>query len=476
MSESRMRRALALGSLLAVLPTALGGCVDEEKVYGDDRPVVSDPAPAANGFLGYTQATAKLTICGNCHAQPQAEWVGTAHADAWETLQASGHAQPFCEGCHTVSELGNDVTSESGWTATGDPRYHDVQCESCHGAGLQHVTNPTVTQPIPALAVTDGTGAFVNCAECHNGTHHPFVEQWVLSRHANAGSAASREGCADCHSAQGALIAWGVRADYREKDGDALPLVCGVCHDPHDNTYAGQLRFPVENASIEVHLCARCHNRRSVPDPQSSHGLEPHSPEALLLVGEAGWFPPGANFAPGTLVGTHGTAANDRLCAACHVHPYEVTDPSSGDFLFQAVGHTFQAIPCVDAAGIPDGTTGCALTAQARNWEGCTTSGCHGTVESVNLLLQVRLNQITSRASTLIALLELVDPNLEAAGGEIDPVNTTFTVAEGAYFNWSLANHGGSPTGSTVHNFDLTHALLGASIVAVEREYGVSLP
>lgn len=476
MSDSRVWRALALVSLLFVLPMAFGGCVDEEKVYGDDRPVVDDPQPAANGFLGYTQATAKLTICGNCHAVPQAEWVGTAHADAWETLQGSGHAQSFCEGCHTVSELGSDATASSGWMATGDARYHDVQCESCHGAGQQHVTAPQVTRPIASLAVVGGDGGYLGCAECHNGTHHPFVEQWVLSGHANLGSAATRDGCADCHSAQGALAAWGVRADFAEKDGDALPIVCGVCHDPHDNTFAGQLRFPVENTNIEANLCARCHNRRSVPDPQSSHGLEPHSPEALHLVGEAGWFPPGADFAPGTLVGTHGLLANERQCAACHVEPYTVTDAATGEFLFQAVGHTFRAIPCVDGDGIPDGSTGCDLTAEARSWQGCTNAGCHGTVTSTNLILQARLNQIAPLADELIALLALVDPNLDEEGGEIDGVNPTFTVAEGAFFNWSLANHGGSLTGATVHNFQATEALLDASIQAVEDEYGVSLP
>jgi len=469
-----MWRALALVSLLAVLPISLGGCVDEESVYGDDRPVVGDPDPAANGFLGYTQATAKVTICGNCHAVPQSEWVGTAHADAWETLQGSGHAQSFCEGCHTVSELGNAATGESGWTATGDARYHDVQCESCHGPGQQHVTNPSATQPIASIAVTGEGGEYLNCAECHNGTHHPFVEQWSLSAHANVGFQGSREGCADCHSAQGALTAWGVRSDYAEKGGDPLAIVCAVCHDPHDPALAGQLRFPVEGApSFESNLCARCHNRRPVPDPASSHGLEPHSPETLQLIGEAGWFPPGAGFAPGTLIGTHGQLTNERQCAACHVESYTVNDPATGDFVFQAVGHTFRAIPCVDEAGIPDGSTGCALTPEARNWQGCTNAGCHGTVESVTLILQARRNQIGPRADELLALLEEVDPNLDEPGGEIDPTNPTFTVAEGAFFNWSLANHGGSTTKATVHNFQLTLAQLDASIDAVRDEYGL---
>ena len=60
--------------------------------------------------------------------------------------------------------------------------------------------------------------------------------------------------------------------------------------------------------------------------------------------------------------------------------------------------------------------------------------------------------------------------------GEIDAGNSTFTVAEGAFFNYNLANHGGSVYGSTTHNPPWIRALLEASIAAVEDEYGVSAP
>lgn len=478
MSDFRIPRASALLALLGVLAVSVGGCVDEEDVFGDDRPVTADPQPAANGFLGYTQAKARVTICGNCHAQPQAEWVGTAHANAWESLAANPGAQAFCEGCHTVSERGNPATEPSGWTATGDIRYLDVQCESCHGAGLGHVENPAASQPIPSIRVTDESGAFLNCAQCHNGTHHPFVEQWLLSAHALPNTiAAGRAECAGCHVGQDVLLAWGVRADYAEKGSDEpLPIVCSVCHDPHDATFTGQLRFPVETSSIETHLCARCHNRRSVPDPNTRQGLAPHSPESELLIGEAGWFPPGADFAPGTIVGTHGSPNNEVLCAACHLEMFEVTDPASGGFLFQSVGHTFRALPCTDANGIPDGSKGCALTLGARDWRGCVDSGCHSNAESARVRLQSRLNIVGPRSEELRKLLEIVDPNLGAPGGEIDATNPTFTVAEGAFFNLNLANHRGSQLGSATHNASLTIALLNESIRAVEREYGISLP
>ena len=138
------------------------------------------------------------------------------------------------------------------------------------------------------------------CGECHSGTHHPFVEEWSESGHGNLQeSPAGRPECASCHTAQAALTAFGERADYAEKGGEALPLVCAVCHDPHGGTnnpaefHEGQLRFPVRNApSIEEHLCAQCHDRRAQP-ANSSYGLSPHAPEAAMLEGDAGWFPPG---------------------------------------------------------------------------------------------------------------------------------------------------------------------------------------
>jgi hypothetical protein len=477
MTDSRSFRAVILGLLVCLTPLFGAGCLDQDSVYGDDRPQ-GEPPVAANGMIGYGDEVAGQTVCGNCHAQPQAQWSGTRHAGAWETLQASGHAQELCEACHSVSELGNAATAPSGYTATGASRYRDVQCESCHGAGAEHVSDPEAIQPRPAISVfaSDGT-TYQNCAECHNGTHHPFVEQWSLSGHSQVVTfAASNPECAGCHRGQATLLEWGVRSDYVERDSEEpLPVVCSVCHSAHDATFSGQLRFPVETSSIDLHLCARCHNRRSIPDPNSSHGLEPHAPESELVKGEAGWFPPGSGIAPGSIITSHGSEANPTLCAKCHVEPFTVTDSETGDFQFQAVGHTFQAIPCLDESGVPSGSTDCGIGLEERSWSGCT-GGCHASDEQAQSLLAFEVNQVESLTGELIALLEIVDPNLDEEGGEIDAADPSFTVAEGAFFNYNLAIHGGDVKGSAIHNPRLIRALLQASVEAVEDEYGVALP
>ena len=170
---------LALSWIL--LRRDLLGCVDEGGLY-PEQPSWAQGNDAALGFLGYSDAGEKTPTCWSCHPGMQAGWQETAHADAWETLQNSGHAADYCEPCHTVGSLGNSSTNpDAGFAATHEDRYLDVQCESCHGPGLPHVSNPAAIQPRASFEA--GVDAQNGCGECHEGTHHPFVEQWSQSAH-----------------------------------------------------------------------------------------------------------------------------------------------------------------------------------------------------------------------------------------------------------------------------------------------------
>ncbi len=463
---------------LAVILTAYG-CTDETIVFRD-RELFETPNEAALGMIGYSDQDASLTVCGNCHVGPQLQWEETGHADAWAGLQDSGHAQAFCEGCHTVSELGNVLTEAAGWNTTPETRYHDVQCESCHGPGLLHVQNPTDLS-VPNASMTVGVDATQGCAECHQGTHHPFTEQWEESAHSNLiGFAAARPGCTDCHSGNGALIAWGERTTYQE-EGENFSITCAVCHDPHGSEFEADLRWPVANVAVEQNLCSQCHNRRTVPDPNSSHGLHPHSPQTGLMIGDVGWFPPGLVIDRREIIASHGSEGNERLCATCHVATKTFTDPSTGDFVFSGVGHGFNAIPCSDENGLP--TTGdCEMSTTARDFEtGCAASGCHTTAETAFSALATSTVRLQALAEEIHELLAVIDPNGEDSGGEIDSRDGAFTVAEGAYFNMELAEFGGTGrpderlafASAAAHNPFLTEQLLIASIQALEDTYGV---
>lgn len=444
--------------LLALTLTSLSACVDEKIVY-QDRTLFEEVPSAASDFVGYSDHDAKLTVCGNCHVEKQTEWKETVHAGAWQGLQASDHAATECEGCHTVNELGNTTTEPGGYESTQDARYEDVQCESCHGPGLTHVSSPTQSN-IPLAPLSVGADLTTGCGECHQGTHHPFVEEWSQSAHANlAGFTATNESCQPCHTGDGALRAWGIDNNFLEKQSAAgqVAITCAVCHDPHGSPNTAQLRFPITAATVDENLCMKCHQRRSVPDPSNAaHG--PHSAQGPTLLGEAGWFPPGME--AGQLVGTHGTPeANPRLCAGCHVYSFPTTDEVTGEAV-TATGHVFSAIPCL-VDGLPTPGVDCADS--ERSFAACTGSGCHangGVARSARVTVDARRDLLVGE---LEALLD------EVPSSEFGATDGRLTVAEGAQFNIGIAE-GGAP----VHNPFLVESLLIGSINEVKRTYGLT--
>jgi hypothetical protein len=457
--------------------SVLSGCVDEKIVF-QERELFEEPLTAAGSFLGYTDQATKLTVCGNCHVEKQGEWEGTHHADAWATLEANPGAQAFCEGCHSVNENGNTVDELAGYNATGEERYHDVQCESCHGPGLTHVTNPKdETVPLAALQVTADPAS--GCAECHSGSHHPFVDEWTQSRHGEGAHRPSLRAededhgtsCVPCHGAEGALrYNFGVKTTYMEEgQGELIGITCAVCHNPHARENEHQLRLPVDEPTVEGNLCMKCHHKRAVPDlgeaGTSTRG--PHSPQGPLLlgtVGEVGWTPPDFAYNVTRIRGTHGSERNTRLCAGCHVNSYEVSDPESGDHVFSATGHLFKPVPCVDAQGVPQADDSCDKTVEARSFDACTASGCHGDETAALSAMLLAQSEVADLVAELESMLDQVPADQESSA------DTIFTVAEGARFNAQL----GAIESSAIHNPFMTKALLNASIQAVQDRYGVS--
>ena len=468
--EGFMRRIsqhalMAITAAMLVLGTA---CVDERIVYRD-RDLAGDVPTGHEGFVGLTNQATNLTVCGNCHISFQGEWEQTAHADAWATLQGNPNAQAFCENCHTVNQLGNLATAAGGYASTGDERYHNVQCESCHGPGLAHVQNPNdATIPLAPLAV--GTDLTTGCGECHQGAHHPFVEEWEVSGHGEAlAYPAGREACESCHSGEGALVAWGENADYLEKDsvaqaGQHLGITCAVCHDPHSADNEGQLRYAVDVPNEEQNLCMKCHHKRGTPD-LASQQRGPHSPEGPVLLGYGGWWPPNMQF-PGTgdtsvIAATHGSVANPKLCAGCHVNAYSTTDDLTGETVY-SVGHMFAATPCT-LNGVPVADQNCAPA--EKSYQTCTDAGCHGSEAVARSLEQVattRLNTLAAELNTLLA---------QVPATEFNANDGRYSTAEGARFNYQLIND--FPE-SAVHNPFLLEALLIASIRQVETDYGLA--
>ncbi len=506
-----------LGSLALALSGImwLGACTDT--VYRD-RPPFNPPPDAQSGFLGYYTAATNQTTCGNCHVGQQIDWIQTKHAEAWGTLQASGSAQTFCEACHSVNSRGNQPAANVGYDAVKSTAYHDVQCESCHGPGFNHVQNPTVvanrplasaniypTTPVPDTAAVVNSG----CGGCHQGAgpsqNHNYLKEWLSSRHGQLrASQAANPSCQPCHEGKGALAAWGVNAVFKERGtATLLPQNCVVCHDPHGTAkdangqpLPGQLRFPISEPVLERNLCTKCHNNRSEALANQSRG--PHGAQGPVLFGTAGYFPPGTVYDTSAILTTHGSTANPRLCAGCHVNA--LTGVDAGGNAVSFIGHSFHPLPCLMQKTPPVADTtfsnACPLDEPSRSWASCTTAGCHG---SEAIAVQ-RLTQISGERDTLVMTL-WTDLNgnqtLDAfptdtgylakiklnAPNDLDftnpPYNTILTPAKGALFNAQLLGErlSGHPDASHgVHNPFLYRALLRSSIADLLAIYGSFLP
>ena len=514
MSISRLSRRFA-PLLVGTLALILGACSSDKIVFRDREPF-NPPPDTAGQFLGYFTSADKQTTCGNCHVNHQADWVGTAHARAYADLTASSSATAECFTCHTVSDKGNVAAAPAGWDKVQDTVYYDVQCENCHGAGLEHVSNPDAPKSAgnPPLArvgvfaaggVADSASVATSCAACHNQNSGPGVrayEEWAQSAHARSLEepggifVADNAACASCHEGKATLAAWGVTANYAEKgqtgNTNFLGQTCAVCHDPHGTAEdpatgqpnVGQLRFPISTPDVNQNLCMKCHQRRSVPDQASSRG--PHSPQGPMLLGEAGYQPAGFEPDLQAVATTHGSERNPELCAGCHVNRIDGTDISTGKPATSA-GHLFLAIPCLDAGGLPF-KGDCNHDAASRSWTACTNAGCHGDVTAAVSALTLsaqRLDQLTKAIWDDKNANDTIDATPTDGGllsnTTIIPTSGTsnqyvtndqkITPAEGARFNVRMLRPGGADGSSGVHNPFLAEALLRADIDELEATY-----
>jgi predicted CXXCH cytochrome family protein len=488
MRRTRFLRSACLTFAMTAL-TLVVGC-SSDKIVFRDRPPFNPPPDSINGFLGLFDVATNQTTCGNCHVGHQRDWKTSAHSGAFATLVNSGHATESCYGCHTVSEHGNLATAPAGWNRVQDSAYRNVQCESCHGAGLNHVKEPDLPGNVPLAHVTLADTA-ASCASCHSGVHQPFAEEWTQSAHAQViAEPASRPECASCHDGRQTLIAWNADARYAERNNATpLPTTCAVCHDPHGSPYESQLRFSISSPDPERNLCMRCHIRRSEP-AGGSYGARPHAPQGAVLLGTAGYRPAGFAYDTSRIFTSHASERNPRLCAGCHVNGYDVTDKATGAFVLHSTGHLFRPVPCVDGQGRPTADNTCAFNTTARSFASCSNSGCHASGDaaaSALVNLRARLKTLSDVLWQDVNGNQVIDPGTDLgylpSVKQISPGefagDTVITAAEGAEFNARLVGEGLYANGDKslgVHNPFLAEALLRASIQEMQQKYTLPPP
>jgi len=167
----------------------------------------------------------------------------------------------------------------------------------------------------------------------------------------------------------------------------------------------------------------------------------------------------------------------------------------------ESVGHTFLAIPCLNAQGIPV-VLDCPVT--ERDFSACA-SGCHATEDLARILFLATKARINGLLDDLWTdtngdrVIDIADggllPQVVAQGDtfQLDVTDDTVTVAEGALWNgqvswtsdrpqwgdgevfgFSFSAHKGS--GDGVHNPFLIEALLSSSAAVLIDEYGLIPP
>ncbi len=125
----------------------------------------------AKGKLLAQTPFAGSEACATCHPAAYKSWKNSKHAHAIDILKLRGKTEdPECVGCHV---LGFDV--DGGFASLSrSPQFANVNCENCHGARLQHTTNPSLQHdPKPISEET--------CRTCHQGEHSPqfnFESYW----------------------------------------------------------------------------------------------------------------------------------------------------------------------------------------------------------------------------------------------------------------------------------------------------------
>ncbi len=145
----------ALGEEVADHPATaalLAAALPEIEAAASSAAGVVAPDEAKGPFVG-TRA------CERCHPAQAAQWRGTPHAHAWDTLTKQGRQLDLdCWSCHAT-----------GATHPGGPQHptevgslKHVGCEACHGPGEAHVT-------APSKANIQGAPGESTCIGCHDG-------------------------------------------------------------------------------------------------------------------------------------------------------------------------------------------------------------------------------------------------------------------------------------------------------------------
>ena len=103
--------------------------------------------------------------CRKCHTRQYAYWQSTDHAHAWQTLvDRNDQFNENCLICHVTLPYYDPARIQSAQLLVDLPAsLHNVGCESCHGPGADHSSQPKSVRPLqPDKKI---------CIQCHTPDH-----------------------------------------------------------------------------------------------------------------------------------------------------------------------------------------------------------------------------------------------------------------------------------------------------------------
>ncbi|HWQ33043.1 MAG TPA: multiheme c-type cytochrome [Blastocatellia bacterium] len=123
--------------------------------------------------------------CAECHKAEYAIWQKSRHSHAFAALATKNREfDDSCVGCHSVG-----FRNQGFINIKATPQFANVQCESCHGPGAEHVKAPKAgNYKTPA--------APGSCLVCHDPENSPdfvFAKYWPLVQHTNSMKTVSPE-------------------------------------------------------------------------------------------------------------------------------------------------------------------------------------------------------------------------------------------------------------------------------------------
>ncbi len=189
-----------------------------------------------------TTSTPSITPAATIVAAPSVAHGDTASpAPAQAQAPASGYVgADTCIVCHenydrTIS------ASKHGFAGNARTPVSQQGCESCHGPGEAHASDPTSVKPIQLARVAAST-ANAQCLSCHTRSQHAL---WPGSAHENRNVA-----CRDCHSVHSSQGPSLLKAKTELQ-------TCATCHRSVTNRQHRYNHMPVREGAMS---CSSCHN------------------------------------------------------------------------------------------------------------------------------------------------------------------------------------------------------------------------